>query len=479
MKKKLLYIFYLFGVLFIIGGIVFNPSLVARYLTPDGILHRFNVDKILSFQLYAITFGSLVIAGAAFALHRRYLKILLFPLLIAYFLLVYNLYINKKYPENVLLKPSVLVKMRQFLLGEEGIVKDLKLIDYQPRSTLKVQNRRVMKAKYPAIDVHFHLGSMTDLTAEELVKAMDALGITKIVNVDGTPAGDFEKFKKDFKDKYPDRFIMFVWLLHPKLPEHLRDIDDPNFSQIQIELLENAVRMGARGLKIGKSLGLSLRDGSGKLVPIDDPRLDPIWAKVAELNLPVIMHTADPAPHFQPVDRFNESYLSLREHDPGSLRWGPPKTPSRETLFAQRENVLRKHPKTVLIGAHMGMSAEDLSYVSDLLEKYPNYYVDLAAVIYNLGRQPYTAREFFIKYQDRILFGTDGGFALGTDGWPAERYYGTYFEFLETGNEYFEPPLWDIENLKGWKIYGLHLPDEVLEKIYYKNAERLILKSSG
>jgi predicted TIM-barrel fold metal-dependent hydrolase len=151
-----------------------------------------------------------------------------------------------------------------------------------------------------------------------------------------------------------------------------------------------------------------------------------------------------------------------------------PQYPTRETLFKQRENLIKRHPGTVFIGAHIGCNEDDLQYASYMLDTYPNYYVDMAARINELGRQPYSARKFFLKYQDRILFGTDGGYQTGSKELPAELLYRTYFEFLETHSEYFNYPLWDIQKQGRWRIYGIHLPDEVLEKIYYKNAERLL-----
>jgi predicted TIM-barrel fold metal-dependent hydrolase len=177
------------------------------------------------------------------------------------------------------------------------------------------------------------------------------------------------------------------------------------------------------------------------------------------------------------VDRFNERYEELKEYPEWSF-YGP-RFPTKETLLIQRENLLRKHPRTVFIGAHVGDSPENLSYVGYLLDKYPNYYVDISSRLPELGREPFTVRDFFIKYQDRILFGTDGGFALGIDGWSAERFYRTYFEFLETSNEYFEYPLWGINKQGRWRIYGIDLPDEVLEKIYHKNAAKILGLDKG
>jgi predicted TIM-barrel fold metal-dependent hydrolase len=307
------------------------------------------------------------------------------------------------------------------------------------------------------------------LNAEELVKAMDACGIEKVVDMGGSQE-EFEGFIKNFRDKYPDRFILFTRL-------NLNQIKKPNFPEDQLTRFDYAIRMGARGLKVIKSLGLEIQDKSGRLVHIDDPRFDPIWEKAAEYGVPVLMHLGDPTPFFAPIDRYNERYEELIDFPQWSF-YGP-KFQTKEALRAQRENLVKKHPRTIFIMAHMGDDVENLSYLASLFDKYPNYYVDLSARLPELGRQPYTSREFFIKYQDRILFGSDGGYALDPKGeWTAERYFRSYFEFLETRNEYFEYPLWGIQKQGRWRIYGIELPDEVLKKIYYKNAEKILSRKS-
>ncbi len=233
--------------------------------------------------------------------------------------------------------------------------------------------------------------------------------------------------------------------------------------------------MGAEGIKVGKDFGLGIRDNKSKrFVSIDDLRCDPIWAKAGELGIPVLMHTADPAAFFQPTNRFNERFEELNLFPEWSF-YGP-EFPKKEMLLQERENLLRKHPETIFVGAHMGSSPENLGYLSHLLDKYPNFYVDISSRLNELGRQPFTARKFFIDYQDRILFGTDGGYYLGTKEWPAEKYYRIHFEFLETNNEYFDYPIWDVQKQGRWQIYGLNLPDEVLEKIYNKNARKVLTK---
>jgi predicted TIM-barrel fold metal-dependent hydrolase len=368
---------------------------------------------------------------------------------------------RQRYPDQDLFSAARLHDCIAILLG-----KDIALSRFQPRPMLVVQRQVVTRASYPAIDAHFHLESLDpSITPERLVQAMDAAGIAKVVNLGGLP-GDFEQLAGKFRARYPDRFIMFV---KPDLAA-LR-IDD-NF-QKQVQWVEKAIRMGARGIKFSKSFGMGQRDASGKIIPVDDPRLDPLWDLAANAGMPVLVHTGEPAAFFVRPDVHNERYEELAML-PQNRHYGKP--PSRGELMAQRERLLARHPHTNFIGAHVGMNEDDLGYASYLLDKYPNYYVDIAAVVHALGRQPYSARRFFIRYQDRILFGTDGGFGLVNegDGWTPERYFRSYVEFLETENEYFEYPLADVAKQGRWRIYGLHLPPEVLEKIYFRNAERLI-----
>jgi predicted TIM-barrel fold metal-dependent hydrolase len=457
--KRFILLLLILGVSITILGIVFNPTFVAKYVKGTSELSPNSTKRVINYQLYTIIFGCILVLATILFVHGKYGKYLIIPILIVYYFIIHNIYIDKKYPNNLFLNPAGLKKTWSVLLGNE-----LVLSDYQPKSMLLVRNRQVLKAKYPVIDIHFHLDSLKNMNAEELIKKMDSCGIDKIVNLDGSKY-IFEKYKTDFKDKYPNRIILFGHLSYWELYR-------PDFRKEQLELFDKMLHMGAQGLKVWKDLGLKFKDPNGKFVPLDDPRLDLIWDRAGELGIPVLMHTADPTPFFTPIDRFNERYEELAKF-PGLSYLGP-EFPTKEALLSQRENLLKKHPRTIFIGAHMGMTPENLEYVGYLLDTYPNYYVDIAAVLPELGRQPYTARKFFIKYQDRILFGTDGGYMLGTKDLPAEKFYGTYFEFLETSNEYFEYPLSDIYSQGRWRIYGIELPDEVLKKIYYKNAEKLL-----
>ena len=374
--------------------------------------------------------------------------------------------LNQRYPNQGLLSLERYRDSVAILLGT-----DIRLARFKPEPVLKVDRERVPRAAYSAIDVHFHLESLSPtIDAERLVQAMDAAGIAKIVDLGGLPE-DFKQAAKNFTARYPDRIVQFV------KPDIAAVVADKRGFEAgvaeQVRWIDEAARLGAQGVKVSKSLGTGQIDQDGHLVPVDDPRLDPLWARAGQLGMPVLIHTGEPAAFSLPADEHNERYDELRA-SPDAGRYGKP--PSREELFAQRERLLSRHPETNFIGAHFGMQEDDLAQVAALLDKYPNYYVDIAAVIQALGRQPITAREFFIKYQDRVLFGTDGGWGLVTrePGWTPERLYRDYFEFLETSNEYFEYPFGDTAHQGRWRIYGIDLPNDVLEKVYFRNAEKLI-----
>jgi len=364
------------------------------------------------------------------------------------------------FPEHLFLSPSAYVKAGRLFLG-----KDILLDDYRPTPALKVDNPVVPRARYPAIDVHFHLASLgPGVTAERLIAAMDSVGIESLVHLDGWP-DTLQYFSREFAARYPGRFINFTTL-------QLGNEKRPNFVETQTAWLEKAVEIGVQGIKVWKDLGLTQRDSTGTLIPIDSPRFDFIWELAGKLGLPILMHSLDPAAFFTPIDATNERYRELREHPDWSF-YGPA-FPSRDSVLAQRERLLRKHAQTIFIGAHLGATPEDLKYTGHLMDTHPNYYVDIASVLSDLGRQPRTAREFFVRYQDRILFGTDGGYGADFPNWSIEEFYRTYFQFLESDAEYFDYPLADFTKQGAWKIYGLNLPDSVLAKVYAGNARKLI-----
>lgn len=339
-------------------------------------------------------------------------------------------------------------------------IRDLKLRDWHPRSMLKTKVTRVNLPRYPIIDVHNHLGGgATTLTKERVrryLRQMNEAGVRTVVNLDGGWDDKLKETLAALDEAHPGRFLTFALI-------NLNGFDEDGWSERETERLRRSFAAGAKGLKFHKSLGLSYRGKDGKLLTIDDPRLDPIWALCGQLNRPVMIHTADPAAFFTPLDRFNERWHELNEH-PNWLFYGD-RFPSREELLEQRNRAIAKHPETTFIGAHLGNNPEDLETVGQWLDKYPNFYVDIDARINELGRQPYSCRRFFIKYQDRILFGTDTT--------PKADAYRLYYRFMETDDEYFDTA--ESHHRQGfWMIYGIFLPDDVLKKVYFTNATNLL-----
>lgn len=339
-------------------------------------------------------------------------------------------------------------------------IRELKLRDWEPRSMLRTYVTRVNTPRYPVIDVHNHLGGGAATLTEERVRRyleeMDEAGVRTVVNLDGAWGERLTETLAALDEAHPGRFLTFALI-------NFRGFGTEGWTERETERLKRSFEAGAKGLKFHKSLGLSWRDPDGRLIPVDDPRLDPIWALCGRYNRPVMIHTADPAAFFTPLDRFNERWHELNDH-PNWLFWGE-EFPSREELLEQRNRVIARHPETTFIGAHFANNPEDLDAVGRWLDDMPNFYVDIDARISELGRQPYSARKFLIRYQDRILFGTDTN--------PKADAYRLYYRFLETDDEYFDPA--ESHHRQGfWMIYGLFLPDEVLERIYFRNAAELL-----
>ncbi len=343
--------------------------------------------------------------------------------------------------------------------GQSGDIRELKLRDWQPRSMLKTEESVVEKPAYPVFDVHNHLGGGRDhLTADRVrdyLAEMDAAGVRRVVNLDGGWGERLKETLSALDEAYPGRFLTFALL-------NFDGIDDKNWGRREARRLEESFKAGAKGLKFHKSLGLSYRYRNGKLMGVDDPKLDPVWQMCARYNRPVMIHVSDPAAFFTPLDRFNERWHELNEH-PNWLFYGE-RFPSRDEILMQRNRAIARHPKTTFICAHFGNNPEDVDTVGTWLEKYPNMYIDIDARISELGRQPYSARKFLLKYQDRIMFGTDTT--------PRRDAYRIYYRFLETDDEYFDCA-GGHQRQGFWMIYGLFLPEDVLEKIYHKNAERI------
>ncbi len=334
------------------------------------------------------------------------------------------------------------------------------LEDFEPRSTLVVPEHRVPRAAFPVVDAHNHLThrGWGDHDPAQLVQDMDAANVATVVNLSGSYGDALKRNLERFDQGYPGRFATFCnvdW----------QGVGGPGWLEKTLAQLESDVAAGARGLKVFKELGLRVRDTRHKLVLPDDPRLSDIWDQAAELGVPVLIHTADPVAFFQPLDRTNEQYDCLHNHP--DWRFYGPEFPPFEELIASLFNLVGAHPKTTFITAHVCCYAENLGFASEMLDRHPNLYTDFAARIAQLGRAPYSARRWFLKYADRILFGTDVG--------PSPAWYGTYFRWLETADEYFDhDPGPGIGEDGRWKIYGLSLPDEVLKKVYHDNAARLL-----
>lgn len=324
---------------------------------------------------------------------------------------------------------------------------------YNPPSTLVVSEHPVGKAKFPFIDVHNHQFGMADMDLSRLTKQMDDLNMKVMVNLSGQSGETLKRSVVNIKTNQPKRFIVFANV-------DFRRVGEDGWSEKATRQLEEDVQNGASGLKIYKSLGFSVNDINGKRVTIDDPRLDPIWKKAGELKIPVIIHTADPKPFWQPMDSMNERWLELATH-PNRKR-SDTNPASWDTLIAEQHRMFKKHPKTTFIAAHFGWYPNDLAKLGSLLDEMPNVVVEFGAVIAELGRQPRMAKQFFTKYQDRILF--------GKDSWVPEE-YGTYFRVLETEDEYFP---YHKKYHAFWAMYGIGLPDSILKKVYYKNALRII-----
>ena len=359
----------------------------------------------------------------------------------------------------------------------------LALVDFEPKSMLHAQETHIDRAKFPVIDVHAHITVSAksekgiDLGAErtylakpdDLLRVMDAKNIRAMVNLTGGFDDGLVDTIRKYDKSYPGRFYTFA---EPSYPRFL----EPNYPQIQADAIERAHRAGARGLKILKTLGLYLRENltSGKLVRVDDPRFDPMWDACGQFNMPVAIHVSDPIAFFTPTDRFNERYEELNNHPDWSF-YGHD-YPSNAELLEARNRVFARHPKTQFLVLHVGNFAEDLDNVSENLDRFPNMTVDLAARIGELGRQPRRARRFFDRYQDRILFGTDA--TPHGDETPQqlfnERLYEIYYRFLETADEYFDYAPANVPPQGRWRIYGIELPDSVLQKIYHQNAARLL-----
>ncbi len=353
----------------------------------------------------------------------------------------------------------------------ESDVPPIPFYEYDPPSTLVVPETEISRARYPFIDVHnhqFRMGEGQDLS--EVVTAMDELNMGVMVNLSGRgfrrvelPDGStqFDLQPPEYlasaianaRENAPGRFVVFTNL-------SLARFGEEGWTENAVAELEADVAAGAVGLKIYKGLGLDSKDVDGNRIAVNDPRLGPVWAKCGELQIPVLIHTGEPASFWHPKDGNNERLQEMHER-PGRYR-DPAEYPSWEEIMAEQHDVFRRHPETNFINAHLGWLGNDLARLGALMDELPNMYTEIGAVLAELGRQPRFARAFLIHYQDRVMF--------GKDSWNPEEYH-TYFRVLETADEYF--PYYRRRHAF-WRMYGLSLPDYVLRKLYFENALEVI-----
>jgi predicted TIM-barrel fold metal-dependent hydrolase len=327
--------------------------------------------------------------------------------------------------------------------------------EYKPHSTLVVPEHPVPRAKYPVVDIHSHQPApISSAQFDTLVKQMDALNLQVLVNASGASGDQLTRSVAAIKySSQPARLVMFAQI-------NVRDVG-PGFGQRAAQQLEADVKAGALGLgELMKGFGLTARKSDGSRLTLDDPELDPIWDTAARLNIPVLIHTADPQEFFQPLNYQNERWLEMALYP--DRRYPPERFPTFETLMGERDRLFKKHPKTTFVAAHMGWHANDLGRLAKMFDEMPNVYGEVGAVLYDLGRQPRTAHDFLVKYQDRVLFGKD---SYQPDEYPY------YWRTFETGDEYFD---YYRDYHAFWKLYGLALPDDVLRKLYYGNALKLM-----
>jgi predicted TIM-barrel fold metal-dependent hydrolase len=351
-------------------------------------------------------------------------------------------------------------------------VDELRLAEFRPRSFLRRPVHDIRRPAVPAIDAHNHLGprfggDWAMAPPAQLIATLDEAGIEMVVDLDGGQGEALSAEIRRWQAPFPNRIAVFAGL----------DYDgwaaDEQFGETEASRLRDSARRGARGLKVWKHLGLSARDPRGRLVAVDDPRLDPLWAAAAELDLPIVIHIADPIAFFEPLDATNERWEELRAN-PDWHFWptrpadaaGEPGFPPFDEVLAQFGRLLARHPATTFVGAHVGCAAEDLDLVGRLLDANPNLSIDIAARLGELGRQPYSSREFFLRHADRILFGVDMP--------PDPRQYAIHYRFLETFDESFDYGTDPVPGQGRWQIHGIGLPDDVLRRVYRDNARRIL-----
>ena len=335
----------------------------------------------------------------------------------------------------------------------------LPLSEFHPRCMLTTARHEIRVPRFPVIDYHNHLDAQEP---GRVLEVMDACGIEHVVNITMKVGDEALAMMDRYRAVDARRLSTIGWMDWTGV-----EGDFDVFVALSVKRLERLVEHGAVGFKIWKDLGLTVRDASGELVRVDDERLAPIFERAGELGIPVMVHIGDPEAFFLPIDANNERFEELAAHPDWSFygsQYG------KHDLLEQRDRVFRRHPSTTFVAAHIAENSEDLQRVSAMLEACPNVVVDISARASELGRQPYAARKFFLRFADRILFGSDLV--------PGVEMYRLYYRFLETADEYFEYPT-HASGQGRWYIYGLDLPDDVLHKVYRENALRLLPRLRG
>ena len=349
----------------------------------------------------------------------------------------------------------------------------LPLPEFEPKSMLHVRVTEVPRARFPVIDFHTHVSrrraQKPGVPPAELVRTMDAVNVNTMVNLTGGTGDELAATIKDFDRAFPRRFVTMTEPAWARAGE-------TGYAAWQAGEIAKAKAAGAVGVKVLKTLGLYLRDGGpdGKLVRVDDARFDPMWESCGRLGLPVAIHVGDPEAFFLPIDRFNERYEELSAHPDWSFHGRD--FPAFKEILDARDRVFARHPKTTFVALHVGHWAENLGAVGEMLDRFPNVHVETGARVGELGRQPRASARFFDKYQDRVLFGTDAvplGFQTPQQVF-GEDLYRIYYRFFETEDEYFDYAPARVPPQGRWKIYGIRLPDQILRKVYYENAERVL-----
>ena len=378
------------------------------------------------------------------------------------FLLILSLFLNLLlvfflFPKNQIRAKFLVLRLfgSQTTTNHIPSISPLVLVqDFQPISILHSEDKRISKLpSMPVIETHGHLGKFFKTSPEEVSKQLTELGIKTFIHLSFTTGDEFLKLKKEYSDPRIIHFSTFNW----------KRLGEENGIQSMLSDLRQDIANGTKGIKLWKNFGLHLKKRNGERLKIDDPELDLLFVECEKAGLIISIHTVDPEAFFSPIDEKNERYEELLRHPEWSFYSS--EFPSFETVLEERNNRFKRHPYLKFVSLHFGEHANDLTKAEKLLTENPNVYLDIAARIDELGRQPYRTKEFFTKFSERILFGVDGA--------PDKGKLEVYSRFLETRDEYFDyyPPHKPRKGI--WKIYGLGLENSILEKIYYKNAEKL------